>query len=207
MAYRGRRIAVQTTSGSQQKDTKYDKLIKEALSNLKERRGSTRHNIARFITSNYKTEDKEEVLKDLSFALKRGVENDSLTLMSGFGASARYSLGDEIEASHLQQADTKEPTPSARKRACKKDRLTEHSHINTSSSNGNKKGQQKKKKSKGDVGKRKVSPKNSTEVKGRGRKRASKTSTKSRSPTQELIDVKGNDDSTKSEAKPSPIKR
>ena len=207
MAYRGRRTAVQTTPQSPQKDTKYDIMIKEALSNLHERRGSTRHNIARFITFNYKNEDKDEVLKDLSIALKRGVEDNSLTLMSGFGASARYSLGDKIDVSHLKQADTKEPTPPARKRACKKERLTEHSHINTSSYNGNKKGHREMKESKGDVGKRKAAPKNSTEVKGRGRKRGVKPSTKSRSPTQELADVKGNDDSTKSEAEPSPIKR
>ena len=207
MAYKGRRTVLQTTSGSLQKDTKYDKMIKEALSNLQERRGSTRHNIARFITSNYKTEDKDEVLKDLSIALKRGVENDSLTLMSGFGASARYSLGDKIEVSHLKRADTKEPTSPATKRVCKKERLTEHSNINTSSSNGNKKGHQKKKKSKGEVGKKKAALKCSTEVKGRTRKQGVKTSSNSRSPTQELVDVKGNDDSTKSEAKQSPIER
>ena len=207
MAYRGRRTAVQTTSGSLQKDTEYDKMIKEALSNLKERRGSTRHNIARFITSNFKTEDKDEVLKDLSIALKRGVENDSLILMSGFGTSARYCLGNKIDVSHLKQADTKEPTPPARKRACKKESLAEHSHLNASSSNGNKKGHQEMKKSKGEVGKRKISPKNSAEVKGQGKKRGVKTSTKSSSPTQELVDVKGIDDSTKSEATTSPIKR
>ena len=138
MAYRGRRTAVQTTSGSPQKDAKYDKMIKEALSNLKERRGSTRHNIARFIISNLKTEDKDEVLKDLSIALKRGVENDSLTLMSGFGASARYCLGDKIDASNLKQsvskatemtADESSTSTSARRRGCKKEDAVEHSNV------------------------------------------------------------------------------
>ena len=138
MAYRGRRTAVQTTSGSLQKDTKYDNMIKEALSNLKERRGSTRHNIACFITSNFKTEDKEEVLKDLSIALKRGVENDSLILMSGFGTSARYCLGDKIGASNLKEsvskatetaADESSSSTSARRKGCKKEDAVEHSNV------------------------------------------------------------------------------
>ena len=230
MAYRGRRTAEQTTSGSLQKDAKYDKMIKEALSNLKERCGSTRHNIARFITSNYKTEDKDEVLKDLSIALKRGVENNSLILMSGFGASARYCLGDKIEISQLKQsvskvtetaADESRPSTSARRRACKKEDTIEHSQGNTSSSkdirtNASKKGHQKKKRSKGDV-RRKDTPKISAGVKGQARKRGVETgsklrrgvetSSKSRRSTQELEHRDEKGDSTKNKTKTSPNKR
>ena len=219
MAYRGRRTAVQTTSGSLQKDAKYDKMIKEALSNLKERRGSTRHNIARFITSNYKTEDKNEVLKDLSIALKRGVENDSLILMSGFGASARYCLGDKIGASNLKQsvskvtetaADESSPSTSARRRGCKKEDTIEYSQGNTSSpkdirTNASKKGHQKKKQSKRDV-RRKDTPKISAGVRGQGSKRGVETSSKSRRSTQELEHGDGKGDSTKNKGNTCQIK-
>ena len=70
---------------------KYIDMIKAAITALKERNGSSRQAIVKYIKANYKVGDSADV--HLKMALKRGVASSSLAQPKGIGASASFKVG------------------------------------------------------------------------------------------------------------------
>ncbi|ESO93326.1 hypothetical protein LOTGIDRAFT_87303, partial [Lottia gigantea] len=74
---------------------KYSEMIKYAISSLKDRRGSSRHAILKFILEFYDVgNDKRAVNNYLKQALRAGVKNGKLKQLKGTGASGSFRLGD-----------------------------------------------------------------------------------------------------------------
>ena len=81
---------------------KYNEMISAAIAALKERNGSSRQAIAKYIKAHYKVGENFDV--HVKMALKRGVTNGSLIQTKGSGASGSFKLA------------KKEPKPAAPKR-------------------------------------------------------------------------------------------
>ena len=72
---------------------KYIDMIKDAIANLKQPRGTPTRNILNFICANYKLENRIAVSQSVNIALKMGVKNGSLNAV---GRNAdKYVLADE----------------------------------------------------------------------------------------------------------------
>ena len=68
-------------------------MIKDAIANLKQPRGTPTRNILNYICANYKLENRIAVSKSVNIALKMGVKNGSL---NAIGRNAdKYVLADE----------------------------------------------------------------------------------------------------------------
>lgn len=94
---------------------KYIDMVKAAIVALKERNGSSRQAIEKYIKANYKVGD--GVGTHLKLALKRGVEAKVLVQVKGTGASGSFKVNKE-----LKEAKPKKPAkkPAAKKLAAKK---------------------------------------------------------------------------------------
>lgn len=94
---------------------KYIDMVKAAIVALKERNGSSRQAIEKYIKANYKVGD--GVGTHLKLALKRGVEAKVLVQVKGTGASGSFKVNKE-----LKEAKPKKPAkkPAAKKPAAKK---------------------------------------------------------------------------------------
>ena len=88
---------------------KYIDMIKAAIGALKERNGSSRQAIAKYIKANYKVGDNAE--QHLKLALKRGAAARILVHTKGAGASGSFKLS---------EAAKKPPKPKAKKIVKKK---------------------------------------------------------------------------------------
>lgn len=85
---------------------KYNEMIRQALSTLKERGGSSRQAILKYVMKNFKVGNDEHVVNQhLKMALRAGVKNDSLKQSKGSGASGSFRLG----------AEAKKEKPAAKK--------------------------------------------------------------------------------------------
>ncbi|MET0107219.1 MAG: histone H1/H5 family protein, partial [Sedimenticola sp.] len=73
---------------------KYSEMIKAAVSSLKERGGSSRQAILKYILANYKVGDEKSANSHLKLALRAGVKNGSLKQSKGTGASGSFRLGE-----------------------------------------------------------------------------------------------------------------
>lgn len=74
---------------------KYSEMIHQALTNLKERGGSSRQAILKYIAKNFKVGNDEHVINQhLKIALRSGVKNESLKQSKGSGASGSFRLGE-----------------------------------------------------------------------------------------------------------------
>ena len=72
---------------------KYIDMIKDAIANLKQPRGTPTRNILNYICANYKLENRSAVSQSVNIALKMGVKNGSLKAV---GRNAdKYVLADE----------------------------------------------------------------------------------------------------------------
>jgi len=89
---------------------KYSEMIKAAITTLKERGGSSRQAILKYISANYKVGD--NAASHLKLALRAGVKNGSLAQSKGTGASGSFKLGAKKEAPKKK--------PAAKKSAAKK---------------------------------------------------------------------------------------
>merc|ERR1711884_270544 len=94
---------------------KYSEMIKAAITTLKERGGSSRQAILKYISANYKVGD--NAASHLKLALRAGVKNGSLAQSKGTGASGSFKLGAKKEAPKKKPAAKK---PAAKKPAAKK---------------------------------------------------------------------------------------
>ena len=84
---------------------KYSEMIKQALASLKERGGSSRQAVLKYIMANFKVgKDEASVNSHLKMALKAGVKNNSLKQSKGTGAAGSFRLGAEAKKEKKAQA-------------------------------------------------------------------------------------------------------
>ncbi|XP_071118755.1 histone H1-delta-like [Haliotis cracherodii] len=98
---------------------KYCDMIKKAISSLKERGGSSRQAILKYIVANYKVESKAAQLH-LKFALRAGVKNGKLKQSKGTGASGSFRLGDKAEKAKPKAKKAAKPKAAGAKPKAKK---------------------------------------------------------------------------------------
>ena len=89
---------------------KYIDMIVAAITALKERTGSSRQAIVKYIKANYKVGDGSDV--HVKMALKRGVASGALAQPKGTGASGSFKV--------VKKAEPKKKKPAAKKAAAKK---------------------------------------------------------------------------------------
>ena len=103
---------------------KYIDMVKAAIAALKERNGSSRQAIVKYIKANYKVGDNADV--HIKIALKRGGVSGELAQPKGTGASGSFKLPKKTEPKKKPAAKkpaTKKPAtkkPAAKKPATKK---------------------------------------------------------------------------------------
>eukprot|EP01083_Nonionella_stella_P081146 223395_1 len=74
----------------------YSAMIKSAITTLKEKGGSSKAAILKYILSNYKVGDNiKTVNAHLRMAINRGVKSGALKQVKGHGASGSFRLGDK----------------------------------------------------------------------------------------------------------------
>merc|ERR1712212_370678 len=91
-------------------------MITAAISALKERTGSSRQAIVKYIKANYKVGDGSDV--HVKMALKRGVASGALAQPKGTGASGSFKVVKKAEPKKKKPAAAKKP--AAKKPAAKK---------------------------------------------------------------------------------------
>jgi histone H1/5 len=74
---------------------KYSEMVQQALTNLKERGGSSRQAVLKYIMKNFNVGTDENVVNThLKIALKSGVKNASLKQSKGSGAAGSFRIGE-----------------------------------------------------------------------------------------------------------------
>ena len=99
----------------------YKEMIVAAITTLKERNGSSRQAIVKYITANYKVGDNATV--HVKLALKRMVTNKDLTQTKGTGASGSFKVVKKAEPKKPKKPAAKKPAakkPAAKKTTAKK---------------------------------------------------------------------------------------
>ena len=106
---------------------KYNEMVKQAISSLKERGGSSRQAILKYIMKNFSVgADEKAVNSRLKLALRAGVKNASLKQSKGTGASGSFRLGQVTEKKPKKKVAKKPAAkkvakkPAAKKPAAKK---------------------------------------------------------------------------------------
>ena len=94
---------------------KYSDMIAAAIVALKERSGSSRQAILKYISANYKVGDHAGT--HLKLALKRGVTSGALKQVKGTGASGSFKVADKPKVAKKKPAAKK---PAAKKTPAKK---------------------------------------------------------------------------------------
>ena len=98
---------------------KYIEMVQAALAGLKERGGSSRQAILKYITANYKLGEGANV--HLKMALNRGVKSGALKQSKGTGASGSFKLGEKPKVKVAKKAaKPKAAKPKVKKAAAKK---------------------------------------------------------------------------------------
>ncbi|XP_063588885.1 histone H1-delta-like [Penaeus indicus] len=99
---------------------KYSEMVAAALRALKERNGSSRQAILKFILASFQVEDEKVAGVHLKQALRRGVADGSLQQTKGTGASGSFKLSKEELATSKSTAKKVSPKSSTKKPAAKK---------------------------------------------------------------------------------------
>jgi len=87
---------------------KYSEMIKQALTALKERGGSSRQAVLKYIMANFNVgRDEAFVNTHLKMALKAGVKNNSFKQSKGTGAAGSFKLGAVVAEKKKQQPKQK----------------------------------------------------------------------------------------------------
>lgn len=98
---------------------KYADMISAAIGSLKERSGSSRQAILKYVQANYKVGDGAST--HVKLALKRGVAGGHLKQVKGSGASGSFKLPDKPKKPKLKKSAAKKPVAKkAKKPAVKK---------------------------------------------------------------------------------------
>ena len=97
---------------------KYTEMIAAAVGSLKERGGSSRQAILKYIVAKYNVGKNETVINThLKMALRSGVKSGSLKQAKGTGATGSFRLGEKAKAAPKKAVAKKPRTPSAAKKA------------------------------------------------------------------------------------------
>lgn len=102
---------------------KYSEMVKQALASLKERGGSSRQAVLKYIMKNFKVGGDENVVNThLKMALRAGVKNSSLKQSKGSGAAGSFRLGEEAKkkkpaGAKVKAVKAKKPKSPAKKAA------------------------------------------------------------------------------------------
>ena len=84
---------------------KYSEMVKAAISSLKERGGSSRQAILKYIMANFNVgADAKIVNSHLKLALKNGVKNSALKQSKGTGASGSFKIGEKPKVEKPKKA-------------------------------------------------------------------------------------------------------
>lgn len=159
---------------------KYSEMVGKALSEIKERGGSSRQAILKYITGNFKgNDDDKKVNTHLKLALRAGVKNGSLVQPKGSGASGSFKLNVEakkkVEKKPKEKAATPKKATTPKKLAAKKKA--------TEKKTGEKKAKPAtEKKAKPATGKRAKPAGEKTAVKKKSPKKAAASEKKARKP-------------------------
>lgn len=97
---------------------KYIDMIVAAIVALKDRKGSSRQAIVKYIQANYKVGDNAGV--HVKMALKRGVASGALSQPKGTGASGSFKVEKKAAEPKKKKATTPKKKPAAKKPAAKK---------------------------------------------------------------------------------------
>ena len=98
---------------------KYQEMIAAAIGTLKERTGSSRQAISKYVTANYKVGDNAST--HLKLALKRGVATGQFKQVKGAGASGSFKLSEKpMKAAKKKPAAKKPAAKKAKKTAAPK---------------------------------------------------------------------------------------
>jgi hypothetical protein len=98
---------------------KYSEMVQQALTNLKERGGSSRQAVLKYIMKNFNVGADETIVNThLKMALKSGVKNASLKQSKGSGAAGSFRIG-EVKKPKLA-TKSKKPKAVASKSVAKK---------------------------------------------------------------------------------------
>lgn len=97
---------------------KYGEMIQAAIAALKERNGSSRQAIIKYVTANYKVSE-SSVSTYTKAALKRGVTDGTLKQVKGAGASGSFKLAEKPKVAKPKKVKTPKK-PVAKKPAAKK---------------------------------------------------------------------------------------
>lgn len=97
---------------------KYAEMIAAAIGALKERSGSSRQAIVKYISANYKVGDNANT--HVKLALKRGVAGGALKQVKGSGASGSFRLAEKPKAAKKKPAAKKPVAKKVKKATPKK---------------------------------------------------------------------------------------
>ena len=97
---------------------KYSEMIAAAIGALKERSGSSRQAILKYVQTNYKVSDGAST--HVKLALKRGVVGGALKQVKGAGASGSFKLAEKPKVIKKKPAAKKPAAKKAKKPAAKK---------------------------------------------------------------------------------------
>ena len=99
---------------------KYTEMTAAALGSLKERGGSSRQAILKYIIKSYNVGKEERLVnRKLKVALRAGVKNGALKQTKGTGASGSFRLGEKAKAAPKKAAANKPKAASAAKKVKK----------------------------------------------------------------------------------------
>lgn len=101
---------------------KYSEMIHQALSQLKERGGSSRQAVLKYVMKNFKVGTDENIVNShLKLALKAGVKSGALKQSKGSGASGSFRIGAEAKKPKTAKPKKAKATKSPKKpKAAKK---------------------------------------------------------------------------------------
>jgi len=100
---------------------KFIEMIVAAITALKERTGSSRQAISKYIKANYKVSDNAD--SNIKIQLRRGVASGQLKQVKGTGASGSFKVSEKAKAAAKPKKVAKKPAakkPAAKKPAAKK---------------------------------------------------------------------------------------
>ena len=92
---------------------KYIDMIKAAIVALKERNGSSRQAIVKYVKGNYKVGDNAET--QIKISLKRGVVTGDLTQVKGVGASGSFKVTKKAPAAKATKKKVTAKKPASKK--------------------------------------------------------------------------------------------
>lgn len=96
---------------------KYSEMISQAVTSLKERGGSSRQAILKYIMANFKVGDNvNSINSHLKMALRAGVKNNSLKQSKGTGASGSFKVGEVKKAAKPKVKKAVKPKKPAAKK-------------------------------------------------------------------------------------------